>query len=178
MLARTVLGQRGRGQALTDPAFALDLAVGAVRRVLQVGFTEPGAGEDPADPVEVERLAGVAGTDQGEEFVGQIESGTHHGQSLDRLVGRPREDRGARITDRLQDRAVGIGHGDGAMVHGLDEASAHHLSEDSSRGENGRDVQVARIGQVSGHGDEGSENTKPDEPRWVRPVCRGSAAKG
>ena len=55
-----------------------------VRRGLQILFAETGLAEDAADGLDVERLSGVRGADQGEQVRGEIETGA---DQADRLIG-------------------------------------------------------------------------------------------
>ncbi len=70
------------------------------RRRLQRRLVQPGQRQDLPDGVEVERLAGVARRRERQQPAVERQPGAEHAERLDRLVGRPGEDHGARVTDR------------------------------------------------------------------------------
>ncbi len=86
-------------------------------RALQCADGEPGPGEDFPHPGDVEVLAGMAGRGQGQQLAVQVEAAAHHRSGLQRLVGRPGEDRlvhGAGLQHRA---AVGAEADDRAAVN-------------------------------------------------------------
>jgi hypothetical protein len=67
--------------------------LGVVLGAEQSRLLQPGAGEDLAGPVEVERFAGVRGAGQRQQLALQVEPGPQHGDHLQRLDGRARRRR-------------------------------------------------------------------------------------
>jgi hypothetical protein len=77
----------------------------------------------------VEGLAGVAGRRQCKQLAVQVEPGLEQADSLHRLVGRAREDRGVRAAE-LEHPAAVRGQGQqAAAVVALDEAGPDDLGE-------------------------------------------------
>ena len=94
VLARAVHGHgvlRAAGADRRLPGRVVERPVG---RGLQRRLVEPGSGEDAADAVEVERLAGVRRAGQGQQLAVEIEPGAQHADGLQRLAGAARIHRG------------------------------------------------------------------------------------
>ena len=88
-----------------------------VRGVLQVVDAETGALEDLPDPVQVGRLAGMAGGGQGEELAVEVEPGTQHRHGLHRLERGAREEGDVRIADGECLRTMPVHRDEVAVVH-------------------------------------------------------------
>ena len=116
----------------------------------------PASSQDVADSRQVERLSGVARAGQGQQVGRHVEPGFEHGQGLQRLARRTREDRAGRVAPALRDRTVGRCHDGGPVVDAFDNAGAHHVREDR------------RLPQGGGQ----SEGIRPGGCRHGGPVCQ------
>jgi hypothetical protein len=113
-----------------DPLVA-GLVVDRVRRRCPQGrLVETRARQDPAYAVQVERLTGVGGAGQREQFAVQVEAVAEHAERLHRLVRGAREHRLVDHAGGPLDSAVGSGHHDGATVVALDESAADDVGQD------------------------------------------------
>ena len=103
VLAGAVLRKRRRRTAGGSPRETLVLVQGKGRCVAQRRDVETDTGEEPEDAVEVIALAGVARAGEGQQVPLEGQARPEHRDSLQRLVGGPREDRrlrGARAARR------------------------------------------------------------------------------
>ena len=101
-----------------------------VRRGLQILLAETGLAEDAADGVDVERLTGVGGADQGEQVRGQIEPGPDQADRLQRLAGAAGIHRRQHRAQRADQLTVRTGDRHPTVVDALDRAVAHDLDQD------------------------------------------------
>ncbi len=106
-----------------------------VRRGLQGVLAQPGAGEDPTAPVDVDLLAGVRRGDQRQQIVRQVQPRVDHRYRLERLQRAPRIDRGVHGADADQQLTVGPGDRHPGAVHALGQPVADHLDHDRIVGE-------------------------------------------
>ena len=94
------------------------------RRVLQIVGAEPDTGEHRLDTGEVLRPPVMAGADECQQPVLELEPRGHHGSRLQRLERRARVHHDVGIADRPRDGAVGAERDDDAVVDALHDAAA------------------------------------------------------
>ena len=99
---------------------------GVCRSVL----AETGLAEDAADGLDVERLAGVRGADQGEQVRREIETGPDQADRLHRLAGAAGIHRRQHRPQRADQLTVRPGDRHPTVVDALDRAVAHDLDQD------------------------------------------------
>ena len=134
MLAGAVLGERRRGSLLGPPAGGGLRVERDVGGVLQVVDAQARAVEDPPDPVEVRRLAPVAGGGEGEQLAGEVEAGVQHRHGLHRLERGAREEGDVRIADGERSHAPAVHRDEVAVVHGFDHVTTYDVGHGGGAG--------------------------------------------
>ena len=158
MLAGAVLGQRAGRAALRRSRPAA-----RPRRTAGRGCSAGPSSVSPAParmrrtPVEVERLAGVAGAGQREQLAVEVEAGAQHRERLDRLVRRPREDRAGRRRRPPAATPPAVDGDHAAVVDRLHETGAHDVGRGrgrrtgtSERGGHGESLEPVRERRTAG----------------------------
>ena len=105
-----------------------------VGRGLERRLVEPGAGQDPPGPVDVEVLPGVGSTRQREQRRLELQPEPQHAERLHRLVARAGQHRGRDVADRPVDPAVRTQGDQGPVVVSLDEPGTDDLGDHDRAG--------------------------------------------
>ena len=117
VLARAVRRDGLFREPAGDPGDPSRLVVGKVGRVLQVGLAQTRPREDLPRGRDMEVLARVAGARESEEGTVRGETVPHHGERLQWLARRAREDGAGGVADLEQHGAVGAGDDGTPSVH-------------------------------------------------------------